>query len=46
MGLTPDSLVYLDGARSLAELQERFRAHPEQYVIRLSAAGRRESYDR
>jgi len=40
------SAISYGGARSLAELQERFRAHPEEYVIRLSAAGRRESYER
>jgi IMP dehydrogenase len=40
------SAISYGGACSLADLQERFRAHPELYVIRLSAAGRRESYER
>ncbi|MGH9347315.1 MAG: IMP dehydrogenase [Vicinamibacterales bacterium] len=34
------------GARSLEELQRMFRDDPARYVIRLSEAGRRESFDR
>ena len=40
------SSISYGGAVSLAELKERFRAHPEQYLVRLSAAARRESYER
>jgi IMP dehydrogenase len=40
------SSISYGGARSLADLQSRFRRDPFRYVIRLSAAGRRESYDR
>ena len=40
------SSISYGGAVSLRELKERFRAHPEQYLIRLSAAARRESYAR
>jgi IMP dehydrogenase len=40
------SAISYGGAGSLAELQERFRKHPERYVIRLSESGRRESFDR
>ena len=40
------SSISYGGAVSLAELKERFRAHPERYLIRLSPAARRESYDR
>ncbi len=40
------SSISYGGAASLAELKERFRAHPEHYLIRLSPAARRESYDR
>jgi IMP dehydrogenase len=40
------SSISYGGAGSLGELRSRFRASPERYVIRLSAAARRESYDR
>ena len=40
------SSISYGGAVSLAELKERFRAHPGQYLIRLSSAARRESYER
>lgn len=40
------SAISYGGAGSLAELQEQFRAQPERYVIKLSAAGRRESFER
>ena len=40
------SSISYGGAVSLAELKERFRAHPEQYLVRLSPAARRESYER
>jgi IMP dehydrogenase len=40
------SSISYGGAVSLAELKERFRAHPERYLIRLSPAARRESYER
>ena len=34
------------GADSLSELKQRFTADPANYIIPLSAAGRRESYER
>jgi IMP dehydrogenase len=40
------SAVSYGGARSLAELKELFWKQPERYLIRLSEAGRRESYER
>ena len=40
------SSISYGGAGSLGELRSRFRASPERYVIRLSAAARRESYER
>lgn len=40
------SAVSYGGARSLAELRDRFWADPERYLIRQSGAARRESYDR
>jgi IMP dehydrogenase/GMP reductase len=40
------SAISYGGARSLSELQEMFRTDPARYVIRLSAAGRRESFER
>lgn len=40
------SAISYGGASSLAELRDLFRHHPERYVIRLSDAGRRESYER
>ena len=40
------SAISYGGAGSLAELQERFRADPDRYVIRLTESARRESFDR
>jgi hypothetical protein len=40
------SAISYGGARSLADLQEKFRADPERYVVRLSESARRESFDR
>ena len=40
------SAISYGGARSLCELQQMFRADPARYVIRLSEAGRRESFER
>jgi IMP dehydrogenase len=40
------SSISYGGAASLAELRERFRADPRRFVIRLSPAARRESYER
>jgi IMP dehydrogenase len=40
------SSISYGGARSLSEFREQFRRHPDRYLIRLSAAGRRESYER
>jgi IMP dehydrogenase len=40
------SSISYGGARSLSELQTEFRAHPERYLIRLSAASRTESFQR
>jgi IMP dehydrogenase len=40
------SAISYGGARSLAELQERFRSDPARYVIRLTESARRESFDR
>ena len=40
------SAISYGGARSLGELQDMFRKDPQRYVIRLSEAGRRESFDR
>jgi IMP dehydrogenase len=40
------SAISYGGARSLSELQDMFRKEPARYVIRLSAAGRRESFER
>ena len=40
------SAISYGGAETLAELQQRFRANPERYVIRLSESSRRESFDR
>ena len=40
------SAISYGGADSLAELKQRFAAEPANYVIRLSQAGRRESYER
>jgi IMP dehydrogenase len=38
--------VSYGGARSLAELRRLFWENPERYLIKLSDAGRRESYER
>jgi IMP dehydrogenase/GMP reductase len=40
------SAISYSGGRSLAEMQEMFRKHPERYVIRLTESSRRESFDR
>ena len=40
------SAISYGGARSLSELQDNFRKDPARYVIRLSPAGRRESFER
>lgn len=40
------SAVSYGGAASLAELRARFHEDPSRFVIRLSAASRRESYER
>ena len=40
------SAISYGGASSLRELQEAFRAHPERYLVPLSAAGRTESFQR
>ena len=40
------SAISYGGASSLAELRDLFRRHPDRFVIRLSDAGRRESYER
>jgi IMP dehydrogenase len=40
------SAISYGGARSLGELQQMFRSDPQRYVIRLSEAGRRESFER
>jgi len=40
------SSISYGGATSLADLQVRFRADPERYLIRLSAAARTESFQR
>jgi IMP dehydrogenase len=40
------SAVSYGGAESLAELRRRFWENPERYLIKLSDAGRRESYER
>jgi IMP dehydrogenase len=40
------SAVSYGGAKSLSELRDLFRKDPMRYVIRLSAAGRRESFER
>jgi IMP dehydrogenase len=40
------SSISYGGAASLAELKELFWQHPEKYIIKLSAAARRESFDR
>ena len=40
------SSISYGGADSLGDLRARFLAHPERYVIKLSAAAKRESYER
>jgi IMP dehydrogenase len=40
------SSISYGGASNLAELKRLFWDHPEQYIIKLSAAGRKESFDR
>ena len=40
------SAISYGGANSLAELKELFWKQPERYLIKLSDAGRRESYER
>jgi IMP dehydrogenase len=40
------SAISYGGASSLAGLRERFWKDPDQYVIRLSESGRRESFER
>ena len=40
------SSISYGGASSLADVQARFRANPEQYLVRLSAAARTESFQR
>lgn len=40
------SAVSYGGAASLSELRRAFRESPERYLIKLSAASRRESYER
>jgi hypothetical protein len=40
------SSISYGGAHDLHELRERFWSDPRRYLIRLSASGRRESYER
>jgi IMP dehydrogenase len=40
------SAISYGGARNLGELRERFAADPGRYLVRLSDAARRESFDR
>ena len=40
------SSISYSGARSLPEIKEQFWKTPERFLIKLSAAGRRESYER
>jgi IMP dehydrogenase/GMP reductase len=40
------SAISYGGARSLSEMQQRFRDEPTRYVIRLTESGRRESFER
>jgi len=40
------SAVSYGGARTLGELREQFNAAPDRYLIRLTEASRRESFDR
>ena len=40
------SSVSYGGARNLAELRQMFRADPQRYLIKLSSASKKESYER
>jgi IMP dehydrogenase len=40
------SAISYGGASSLADLRDRFRRDPDRYLIKLSPASRRESFDR
>ncbi len=40
------SAISYGGASSLRDLQEKFRADPARYVVRLTESARRESFDR
>ena len=40
------SSISYGGASTLAELRQRFWADPQRYLIKVSASGRRESYER
>jgi hypothetical protein len=40
------SAISYGGATSLADLQDRFRKRPEDYVVKLTEASRAESYQR
>jgi IMP dehydrogenase len=40
------SSISYGGAASLGELKTLFWEHPEEYIVKLSAAGRRESFER
>jgi IMP dehydrogenase len=40
------SAISYGGAQSLQELRERFWSHPEQYLVKLTAASRAESFQR
>jgi hypothetical protein len=40
------SSISYGGASTLAELRDRFWADPQRYLIKVSASGRRESYER
>jgi IMP dehydrogenase len=40
------SAISYGGAESLQELRQEFSAHPERYLVKLSPASRRESFDR
>ena len=40
------SAISYGGATSLDDLRRRFREHPEQYLVKLTAASRTESFQR
>jgi hypothetical protein len=40
------SSISYGGASTLTELRQRFWAEPHRYLIKVSASGRRESYER